>query len=170
VAVKPSDIVRWIEWAGGDFLPVPPEMQVTVLLRDGSTEGPARALEFAGENSCWKHCGAGGDIVAYASDLLFASPVAQATERWRDISTAPKDTSREGLRIDIWLEPIPERQALFSHPSTEGRRITDAWYVERSDYAGWRNERSFNGREINWRATHWMPIAAAPAPKAEGEQ
>jgi hypothetical protein len=93
-AVKRSDIVRWIEWAGGDFLPLPPEMQVTVLLRDGSTEGPARALEFAGENSCWKHRGTSGDIVAYTSDLLFASPVAQATDvpdGWKLVPVRPTE-------------------------------------------------------------------------------
>ncbi|MBB2973983.1 hypothetical protein [Mesorhizobium sp. RMAD-H1] len=81
---------------------------------------------------------------------------------WQPIETVPQGTSRDRLRVDIWLEPIPERQALFSNPTTEGRRLTDAWYEERPDYSGWRNSGSYNGRELNWRATHWMPRPAAP--------
>jgi hypothetical protein len=62
-----SALDRWTVWQGGDFLPVPPETRVTVRLRDGSLEGPAKASDFAGLESCWKHRGSGGDIVAYTS-------------------------------------------------------------------------------------------------------
>jgi hypothetical protein len=136
-AVKPSDIVRWIEWAGGDFLPVPPEMKVMVLLRDGSTEGPAKALEFAGDNSCWKHRGASGDIVAYTSDLLFASPVSQATdvpEGWKLVPIRPTeemiqaavDTTTishnfcEADLEDIYLTMV----AIAPAPKAEGEQCT----------------------------------------------
>jgi hypothetical protein len=154
VAVKPSDIVRWIEWAGGDFLPVPPEMQVTVLLRDGSTEGPARALEFAGENSCWKHRGASGDIVAYTSDLLFASPAAQETDGWLDISGAPKD----GSKVDLW--------AIFEKGP---RRVTDAYW--NSAIGNWQlGQHNADDYAVKPIIGYWRHVPAAPMPKAEGEQ
>lgn len=72
IAAEPT--VRWVEWKGGDFLPVPQDLPVTILMRDGSTEGPTPAREFAGDDSCWRHRGSPGDIVAYTSDLLFAAP------------------------------------------------------------------------------------------------
>lgn len=61
---------EWIKWDGGDFQPVPGEMLVMVMLRDGSIEGPARTREFAGTDSCWKHRGSDGDIIAYRLSAL----------------------------------------------------------------------------------------------------
>ena len=72
---------RWTTWAGGDFLPVPPEMRVSVLLRDGSIEGPSAAREFAGADSCWRHRGSAGDIVAYAEADDRDAHIAELTER-----------------------------------------------------------------------------------------
>jgi hypothetical protein len=59
---EPAD---WVKWDGGDFQPIPGEMFVMVMMRDGSIEGPARAREFGGSESCWKHRGSDGDIIAY---------------------------------------------------------------------------------------------------------
>jgi hypothetical protein len=96
-------------------------------------------------------------------DTALTTPApAVSTDGWQDIETAP-ETSRDGVRIDVWLEPIPERQAKFMNPATEGRRLANAWFVERQDYTGFRNAHSFNGRELNWRATHWRPIPKKPA-------
>lgn len=99
--VKPA--LRWIEWGGGDFLPVPPEMKVTVLLRDGSVEGPARAREFGGRDSCWRHRAAGGDIVAYTGDLLF--PLADPTEAMIEAALQADwecDGDERAAAINVW--------------------------------------------------------------------
>lgn len=103
--------------------------------------------EAACSTECTR-CGSNGWIVDLAA-LRAAEPAAD--DDWQTIDTAPKD----GTLIDVWLEPIPERMAMFVNGSTEGRRLPNAWYVEREDYTGFRNRQSFNGREINWRATHW---------------
>lgn len=66
----PFEPGEWIKWDGGDFQPVPSEMLVMVMLRDGSIEGPARTREFAGTDSCWKHRGSDGDIIAYRLSAL----------------------------------------------------------------------------------------------------
>lgn len=121
----PSPDVRWIEWLGGDFLPVPPEMRVTVLLRDGTIEGPTVAREFGGEDSCWKHRGSSGDIVAYTSDVLFTQPAAQPVAvpvtltytNWRG-ETAERTIIPQG----IWFGSTdwhPEPQWLLKAIDTE---------------------------------------------------
>lgn len=102
-----SPAVKWVEWRGGDFLPIPPEMRVTVLLRDGSTEGPAPAREFGGDESCWKHRGTAGDIVAYTSDILFAveCPTCNGTGKegrhsiCRDCDEVPASSAVEGEAV-----------------------------------------------------------------------
>jgi hypothetical protein len=127
-------------------------MQVTVLLRDGSTEGPARALEFAGENSCWKHCGAGGDIVAYASDLLFASPVAQATDVPEGWALVPIEPTEEMIDAGADAQSEARDRQIAENVS---RNLTPFGAVAPIRYL-----------PQTWRAM----LAAAPAPKAEGEQ
>ncbi len=100
---------RWTTWAGGDFLPVPPEMRVSVLLRDGSIEGPSAAREFAGADSCWRHRGSAGDIVAYAEaddrDARIAELERERNERLEHLFDIQWKRTREAG--ELWRQAHP---------------------------------------------------------------
>lgn len=95
---------EWVKWDGGDFQPVPGEMLVMVMLRDGSIEGPARTREFAGTDSCWKHRGSDGDIIAYRLSALTntsgddEAPVAWMDE-WGEVSTVKPSINPQPLYV-----------------------------------------------------------------------
>lgn len=87
---------------------------------------------------------------------------------WRTMDSAPKPSHESYELIDVWMAPIPERQKQFSNPDKVGFRLTDAWWTERPDYTGYRNARSYNGRELNHRPTHWRPLPAPPMENDDG--
>lgn len=89
---------------------------------------------------------------------LFAAPATQATE-WLDIRTAPKD----GTKIDLW-------GVNHLHPAKAGRRVVNVGWGAVRDWMGNERDDWQHGHGEDFEPTHWMPLPAAPTPKAQGEQ
>jgi hypothetical protein len=53
---------EWIEWAGGEWCPLPKGQMIWVRLRNGDAHGPDTAGSY---RTCWRDDGNQFDIVAY---------------------------------------------------------------------------------------------------------
>lgn len=129
-ALKEAIISPWIHWSGGDFLPISPETKVYVQSRSGHIEGPTEARNWGGQDSCWKHTGGGGDIIAYTT-------VEQSTPT--DQPERPLACPHCPARFNTYWEceaHIKSHPALVPSPALEANQQVNAAEVERLRFEG----------------------------------